>query len=313
MCKNEHLWCKMATIDLNLIRAFCAVHETGSFSLAAQRLGVPRSTVSRAVAALEEALDLSLFHRTTRTVTTTAAGRQLFDRAAPSLAALESSISDLPEREESPSGLLRITSTGDLGSVVLAEAATRFTTRYPGTQVELHLTATVVDLVRDGFDMALRVSSAGSLRDSALIARKVGSVCFQLYAAPSYLARRGVPRAPEELGEHDWVSFRGAGPMTLSAEKARFRVAAPTRVSCDDMFCAREVLRCGGGIGALPSFVADGDVAAGTLARVLPRWTAATGSVFVVHVGRRHVPRKVTAFRELLLELLRQRPLSATG
>lgn len=299
----------MATIDLNLVRAFVAVHDAGSFSAAANRLGVPRSTVSRAVSALEDSLGVLLFHRTTRKVATTEAGLALAGRVAPSLASLEASLSDLPEREEVPSGTLRVTATVDLATTVLAEAVTRFVARYPDTQVELHLTNAVIDLVRDGFDIALRIS-ARALRDSTLVARKVGAVVFQLYASPTYLARRGTPRAPADLREHDWVAFRGAAPMQLSTSKATSVVAARTRVTADDMFFAREVLRTGGGIGALPSFVADRDVTDGVLARVLPRWVAQTGTVLLVHPSRRHVPRKVTAFRDVLLEMLRQRPLS---
>jgi DNA-binding transcriptional LysR family regulator len=300
----------MATIDLNLVRAFVAVHDTGSFSAAANRLGVPRSTVSRAVSALEDALGVLLFHRTTRKVATTAAGLALFHRVAPPLVTLDTSLADLPDREEVPSGTLRVTATSDIGTAVLAEVVTRFTARYPDTQVELHFTNDVVDLIRAGFDLALRISR-GPLGDSSLIARKVGVVLFQLYAAPSYLARTGTPRTPADLRDHDMVAFRGAPALQLSTAKSKSVVAARTRVTCDDMFFAREVLRTGGGIGALPTFIVDDDLASGVLARVLPRWVATAGAVYLVHPSRRHVPRKVTAFRDLLFEMLRQRPLSA--
>ena len=300
----------MATIDLNLVRAFIAVHDTGSFSNAAARLGVPRSTVSRAVAALEESLGILLFHRTTRKVSPTTASAALYDRVAPSLAALELSLSDLPEREKAPSGLLRVTTTVDLGAAVLAEAVTRFTTRYPSTQVEVHLTNKLVDLAAEGFDLALRVF-VGPLRDSPLIARKVGTINLRLYASPAYVARRGAPRTPEELASYDWVGFVGTSPVYLTQPGSRTAVDVHTRVASDDMSFLREVLKQGAGIGTLPSFAADADVAAGTLVRVLPQWVVTTGTVYLMHPGRKHVPRKVTAFRDLLTEMLRQRPLSA--
>lgn len=308
----EHLWCTMATIDLNLLRAFVTVYETGSFSSAADRLGVPRSTVSRAVAALEESLGIVLFHRTTRKVSASTAGVALYDRVVPSLAALEASLMDLPERKDAPSGLLRVTSTADLGTMVLAEAVTRFTARYPGTQVEVHLTSKIVDLVRDGFDLALRVSGS-SLRDSALVARKVGTLEIRLYASPAYLARRGAPRSLEELKNHDWVGFQGAPPALLTGAGSKAAVDAVPRVTANDMFFVREVLKTGAGVGALPSFMADAEVAAGTLARVMPHWLARTGTVYLVHPGRKHLPRKLTAFRELLTEMLRQRPLAVSA
>lgn len=299
----------MAPIDLNRLHAFVAVHSGGSFSAAAARLGVPRSTVSRAVAALEASLDVRLFARTTRQVKTTAAGLALYDRVAPSLSKLETSLRELPRQEESPSGLLRITTIADLGTIVLAEAVSRYTARYPATQVELHFGHEVVDLVKDGFDLALRVLTRPP-RSSTLVARKVGTVVVQLYAAPAYLARRPPPRSPAELRDYDWVSFAGSRGMGELVRHRDLR-AVKARVTCQDAFFAREVLRTGGGIGVLPSFLADADVAAGTLVRVLPRWFMRTGTVRMVQPSRQHVPRKVTAFAELLLEMLRQRPMSS--
>lgn len=309
MLGNAHLWCTMATIDLNLMHAFVAVHDTGSFSRAAERLGVPRSTVSRAVAALEESLGVSLFHRTTRKVSTSTAGAALYDRVAPAVNALVASLAELPEREEEPSGTLRLTSTVDLGSAVLAEAVARFTARYPHTEVEVHLSNTMVDLVRDGFDLALRISMK-PLRDSTLVARKVGAFAIQIYASPTYLARKGAPRAPEELEDHDWVGFRGVPRVLQLGPDSLASVKNHPRITCDDMFFAREAMKAGVGIGSLPSFMGDPEVTAGTLVRVMPRWVSFTGSVYLVHPGGKHVPRKVTAFSELVRELLRQRPLA---
>lgn len=301
-----------APIDLNLLRAFAAVHASGSFSAAATALGVPRSTVSRAVAALEEQLKLSLFQRTTRKVTTTPVGRSLFERVAPQLDGLASALVDLPEAAGTPSGLLRLTATPDLGSVVLTEAVARYVRRYPETQVELVLTARVVDLVRESFDLALRVATT-QLKGSSLVARKVGHIVLQLYASPAYLARRPAPRSPAEVSEHEWAAYDTL-PLTLTLTSARGskRVVAPApRVRSNDMFFQREALRAGCGLGVLPSFLADADVANGALSRVLPDWVVLSGNVLLVHAAHRHLPRKVAAFRELLLELLRQRPISS--
>jgi len=163
-------------------------------------------------------------------------------------------------------------------------------------QVELRLSNQVLDLEREKIDLALRVSPA-RVRNSSLIMRKVGVVSLQLYASPSYLARRGAPRSLAELPQHDWVGLRGAPPMKGAPQLA-------PRILCDDMFFARQVLRAGAGIGILPSFIAGEDLTSGALARVLPRWGTQTGRVMLVHPSRRHVPRRVTAFRDLLLEML---------
>lgn len=300
MVKNCHLWCVSAPIDLNLVRAFVGVHETGSFSAAAEQLGVPRSTVSRAVSALEQVTGVLLFHRTTRKVTTTAAGVALFDRVAPSLANLEASLSDLPDAAPAPTGTLRLTTSVDLGTTVVAEAVARFAARYPETRVEVHLGRAVVDLVREGFDLALRFAP-GPLRDSSMVARKIGAVALQLYASPAYLGRRGTPRSLAELQGHESVALGGARDSPLDRP----------RIVCDDKFFAREVLRGGGGIGLLPSYLVDADLASGALVRVLPRWELRRGAVYLVQPGRKHVPARVSAFSALLVELFRQRPLSA--
>lgn len=298
----------MATIDLNLVRACLYVHELGSFSAAAQKLQVPRSTVSRSVATLEQALGVALFHRTTRTVKTTAAGLALLDRAKAPLQALEASLLEVPRRDDAPSGVLRITTTADLATVVLAPVIARYLARYPEVSVELILSSEVIDMVREDCDLALRIAR-GALRDSTLIARKIGVLHLRLYAAPSYLARRGTPRSPAELREHDWVALDTIKPLPMVSREAQRKLIARRRVRCNDMFMVRALTCAGAGISVLPTFLADADVAAGSLVRVLPRWFEQPGHVYIVQPNRKHVPRKVSAFRELLGETLRAHPL----
>ncbi|MET0283586.1 MAG: LysR family transcriptional regulator [Polyangiales bacterium] len=298
----------MATIDLNLVRALVAVHESGSFSGAATRLGVPRSTVSRAVSALEDTLGVLLFQRTTRQVVTTPAGVALVDRVRPSLTGLERALADVPEADEEPTGTLRITTTADLGATFLADVVTRFVARYPQVDVQVHLNTSLVDLVAGGFDLALRIAN-GPQRDSSLVVRKVGAVKFQLFAAASYLARRGAPRNADDLNAHELVWLPGA-PWPFR-ERGRKRTPTVTpRVQADEMFFMRALIRAGSGIGGLPSFLAADDLTAGTLVRVLPRYSFETGTVYFAHPARKHVPRRVTVFQELALEMLRRGPLA---
>ncbi len=298
-----------APIDLNLLRAFAAVHAKGSFSGAATELGVPRSTISRAVAALEEQVAAPLFQRTTRKVTTTPLGRELFERVAPQLASLSSALSSLPQQSAGVSGTLRVTATHDLGTMVLAEAISRFVRRYPDARVEVELTDRLVDLGRDEFDLALRLF-AKRPKSSSLVGRKVGTVLLQLFGSPSYLARHPAPRTPAEVSEHDWVTY-GRLPLTLTTASGKERdVTAEPRVRGNDMFFQRELLRNGCGLGVLPTFMAAEDVASGALVRVLPDWVVFSSSVLLVHPPHKQLPRKVSAFQELLLELLRQRPIS---
>jgi DNA-binding transcriptional LysR family regulator len=297
-----------APIDLNLVRAFVAVHETASFSRAAERLGLPRSTVSRAISALEDALGLSLFRRTTRTVATTDEGRRLFERVAPDLASLEVSLADLPDREDAMAGTLRLTAIPDLASAILTDAVSRFAARWPRVDVDLRLTGELVDLARDNIDLALRVQLRAP-RVTSLVTRRVGAIAVQLYAAPGYLARRGVPRDLDDFEGHDWITFRGAAPLRPTSPWGT-ELRPRRRIACDDMRFAADLVRGGVGVGALPSFLVGEDLVSGTLVRVLPRVVLGTAAVYLVRPARTHVPARVTAFRDLVLDLLRQRPLA---
>ena len=189
---------------------------------------------------------------------------------------------------------------------VLAETAARFTARYPSADVDVHLSTDVVDLVKEGFDLALRISS-GPLKDSTLVTRRLGSVVIALYASQAYLARKGAPRNPSDLDAHDWVAYRGLPPLILSGTE-RNRIKVRPRITCADMVFARAAIVHGGGIGALPMFLAEPELIAGRLVRILPRWVSRTGTVNLVRPGNKHVPRRVLAFTEVLTELLRQRP-----
>jgi DNA-binding transcriptional LysR family regulator len=298
-------------MDLNLLTVFEAVGRTRSFSAGARELGIPKSSASRAVARLEAELGVQLLLRTTRQVSPTAAGTALYDRIVPILASVRAALGELPEREEAPAGELRVTAPVDLGVLFLAEVVTRFTARYPAVSVDLHLTGRLVDLVAERFDVALRV--AERLRDSTLVARRVAAIQLRLYASPLYLARRGTPRGEADLADHDWVEFR-SGPQRLRAAGLDALGIAPrARIHADDMLFVRDAARAGAGIALLPAFTAEPEVVAGRLVRVLPRFERVTGWLHVVTPAAKHVPRKVTAFRGLVLELLRARGFLAAG
>ncbi|MEO6420504.1 MAG: LysR substrate-binding domain-containing protein [Polyangiaceae bacterium] len=298
----------MGTIDLNLLPLFAAVAETFSFSAAAEKLGLPKSSVSRGIASLEEEMGVRLFHRTTRHVALSTAGAALLDRISSPLALLQESVGALPELEEEPSGRLRVTAAVDFGATVLAEIVTRFVARYPKVDLDLRLTNARVDLVAAGFDVALRIATT-PLKDSALVARNAGVVTLQLYASPSYLALRGMPRAPRDLAAHSWVLFPTMRTLRLAGPGKPVTIVPEGRIQCDDMFFVREALRHGSGIGMLPSFLADGDVSGGHLVRVLPRWNVPTGQLWLIYHGAVHLPRKVLAFRDFVLDALKLRPL----
>lgn len=290
-------------MELDLLAVFEAVARTKSFSAAAKELGLPKSTVSRGVARLEKDLEAQLLFRTTRQVSLTGTGTALYDRTTPLLRQLRDAVGELPERrEEAPSGVLRVTAPVDLGVLFLAEAIARYTLRYPAVSVDLSLSGRVVDLVAERFDVALRVAS--KLADSTLVVRKVIPVIFGAYASPIYLARRGLPRTEEDLDGHDWVRFKG-GPQKLNVKGAAAPAPAHARVSCDDLLFARDAVRAGAGLGFLPAVIAEGEVLAGRLVRVVPKLERQAGWLHIVTPATKYVPPKVAAFRDLVIEMLR--------
>ncbi|HUK66451.1 MAG TPA: LysR family transcriptional regulator [Anaeromyxobacteraceae bacterium] len=300
-------------MDLNRLAVFEAVVRTASFSAAASELALAKSSVSRSIARLEADLGVQLLFRTTRRVVPSAAGAALYERVTPLLGEVRSALGELPEGKEEPAGTLRVTAPVDLGELLLAEAVTRYTARYPAASVELHLTGRMVDLVAEGFDVALR--AAPSLKDSTLVVRRAAPIVMRLFASPSYLARRGVPRSEAELALHDWVEFR-SGPRRGPSRPARPEARGPSprgRIACDDLLFARHVLRASAGIGLLPTFVAEPDVSQGTLVRVLPHFERRAGYLHLVTPGARHVPHKVKAFRDLVLEVVKARQLGVVS
>jgi DNA-binding transcriptional LysR family regulator len=297
-------------MDLNLLTTFEAVARTTSFSAAARELRLPKSSVSRGIARLEADLGVQLVFRTTRQVSLSAAGTALFDRVSPLLRSVKAALGEVPEREELPSGRLRVTAPVDLGVLFLAEVVTRYTARYPSVSVDLHLTGRVVDLVAEGFDVALRAATA--LKDSSLVARRAAALVSRVYVSPLYPARRGTPRTEADLAGHEWVVFRPAPErLRVTAPPEAKGVVPRGRVVCDDIVFVRDAVRAGAGLGLIPGFIAAPDVVAGTLVRVVPRYESHSGWLHVVTPAAKHVPRKVTAFRDLVLELLRSRVAAA--
>ena len=284
--------------DLNLLPIFTAVVEATSMSAAARRLRVPKSTVSRAILALEHSLGAQLFHRTTRSVTLTSAGRILYERALPLVASLREFTATLPEGDGIAAGQLTITTPRDVAVTWLSAALADFSRRHP--QIRWHVIPTEhpMDLVQEGIDVGLRI--ARKLADPALVARKLSAIEFGLYAAPSYVTRRGAPRSVDDLPEHDWVELR----------TPKFRVSSMVgqvgeiRASSDDMMFVWTAVKQGLGIGTLPTFLADRSVLSHELTRIIPSWSLEPGSLYLVHPYRDRVPRKVAAFRDFMMSYL---------
>ena len=289
--------------DIEEVVAFLRVAETGSFTTAGQRLGVPKSTVSRRVARLEDKLGVQLLHRTTRALNLTEAGALFNEQAGRALAGLEDATQAAREGRETPRGHLRITAPMDIGAGSLASIVSGFTREFPEVTVEMVLTDRTLDLVAEGLDLGLR--GAAALPDSSLVARKLASLEVHLVASPEYAKTRGLPRTPAELGEHELALMRmnnGRGKLQLHrGDAAPEELAVRAAVSANGFAFLHAAALAGGYIATLPDMRALSEIHMGRLVRVLPEYTVGTGNVFLVHPAAKVLPAKARAFRDYLL------------
>lgn len=296
-----------ATGSLDEIAVFVHVVQAGSFTAAAKQRHVPKSTLSRAVSRLEETVQARLLQRSSRKIALTEAGRVFYDRAAPHIAGLRDAAEAL-DADDQPQGTLRITAAPDAGDGFLGEILVRFTARYPLVNVEVDLSTRTHNLIEEGFDAGIR--AAIQIDDASLVARRMLSSDMQLFAAPAYLARRGTPAAPEDLASHECVLFRpvdGRSTWIFNGPGGEERTVDVTgRIGGSDFAFLHTVLRAGAGIGMMPSFLATAAIAEGTLQRVLPEWSRTSATLYFVYPASRHVPRKVIAFRDFVLETFGQ-------
>lgn len=290
----------MPDLDLNDVAAFVRVVENSGFAKAARELGVPTSTVSRAVARLEENVGTRLLHRTTRNLSVTSEGHAFHQRVAPLISSLKDAGRTLGGGGKEPEGSLRITAPNDLGSAFLSEEVVRFADRYPLLQVELVLTNRKVNLVSEGIDVAVR---AGRLESSSLVARKVGTLEVELYASPSYAERNRLPSTLAELSRHKIVGFGardGKVSWQLDGPRGQETIELSCRIACDDFGFVRAAAIAGGGIGLIPRVIALSEVQSGRLVRVLPEYGQRGAPLTVIYPSARQVPPKVSAFRDFL-------------
>jgi DNA-binding transcriptional LysR family regulator len=285
-------------MDLNEILVFARVAQAGSFTAAAVQLGMPKSTVSRKVSDLEERLKARLLQRTTRRLSLTDVGRTYYDYCARIVGEIEDGERAVSRLQESPRGLLRV--TAPINVAFLGPIVGDYLKRYPEVRLDLFCTARAVDLVEERFDLGIR---AGTLADSTLIARSLGSARWFLVATPAYLKTRGRPRSPDDLKKHDCLLF-GAGidnaSVRLEKADASVQVALSARLMVTDMDVLHAVAAAGRGIALLPASRCAEDLRARRLERVLPGWNAPATAVHVVYPSTRHMSPKVKTFVEHL-------------
>jgi DNA-binding transcriptional LysR family regulator len=292
-------------MTLEQLRILVKVVQSGSFTRAAELLGTQKSHVSRVVAQLEAELGAKLLERTTRTLSVTEVGREVFERAVGIATAVDDTVRLVQNVQGEPRGALRLTCGVEFGMLAVSGWIDEYLAAHPLVTAEVEYTSRVIDLVHEGFDLAIRV---GALPASRLVARPLGRIEYALFACPQYLQRQGTPKAPDALRDHSLVMFSGAtqrrGWQLVpegGSEADAVRVDGPARLRVNNSFAVRDALLRSLGIGQLPLLIAAEPVAAGRLLPVLPRWQPPAVPVHAVYPSNRYLSPKVRAFIDLAL------------
>ena len=257
--------------DLEAWAIFAAVVEHRSFSAAAEAVGLSKATVSKAVSRLEAQLGVSLFHRTSRRLALTEAGRPLADHAARIVQEAQAAEETARCGAHLPAGRVRMAAPMSFGLQNVAPLIADFLLEYPMIEIDLHLSDARVDIVAEGFDVALRIAN---LPDSSLRARRLCSIAAHLVAAPAYLERHGVPTHPAQFGEHRLLGYTNvAGPWRFQGKDgSETSVKASGPLSANSGTALLPALVAGLGIARLPAFIVGEALAAGEVVELLPDW-----------------------------------------
>lgn len=280
--------------------AFVRTTEAGSFSAASRIIGSSQSAVSKSVGALERRLGVKLIQRSTRTLSLTAEGQAYYERVAPLLRAIEDA-EDVVQVAATARGLIRVSAPQELGRMLIAPWSTRFLGEYPDVSLELAVTDRFVDIIREGYDVAIRM---GTLADSDLSSRKIGEIRFVLAASPDYVAHHGLPTDVSALSQHAFLRYVASGRPWPYILADGTQLPATGRFVTDDSGSIREAALSGAGIAYLLHVTVAQDLADGRLVEVLPELDFPKLPVFAVHAFGRQLPVRARLFIDQLSERL---------
>jgi DNA-binding transcriptional LysR family regulator len=294
----------MMMMDLNQTRVFVEVVRAGGFAAAARRLGLPKSTVSARVQALEARLGAQLLKRSTRHLALTAEGSAYFETVAGAVDTLVDAEAATTAEQGVLSGTIRFTAPLEFPREALTMALAGFTRDHPHIRFEVSLTNQPLDLVTGNIDLALRGGEPGG---AGLIVRKVGEIAWGLYASPHYLERCGRPEALEDLARHDLLLFTSPSRSRVLRAGEPLHGLEP-RIASDNFAFLRRLAVAGAGIAAIPHPMVERDVARGRLERVLDAWTGEPSALHIVFPSRRDMTPRVKTFADHLAQALAGEP-----
>ena len=287
----------MNNVELELMGLFATVVEQGSFTGAAEVLGMPKSSVSQKISRLESQLGVRLLQRTTRRLSLTPQGELYVEHCQGLLALARSANLAMARLRSAPAGRVRITAPEATGTLLLGKILAEFRALYPEVVLELTLSDEQLDLVGEGYDLALR---AAPLKDSSLICRRIGQVPRHLVAAPDYLARHGEPQQLSELGRHACLVHSALPTWPLQEGGWRPRGACIS----NSLLALRELSLNGGGIALLPDHVCQGDLIKGMLQKVLPNHPIPPNPFYLIYPSREHLAPALRSLMDFVADRL---------
>jgi DNA-binding transcriptional LysR family regulator len=290
------------------LRAFTKVVQRGSFSKAADELRLSRSAVSKYVLDLEKELGVQLLHRTTRSASPTEHGQGYYERCAAILAELDEADGAVGRLQTEPRGVLRVNAPMSFGTLHLGRALGDFIEKYPELRIELILTDQLINPVQEGFDVTLRI---GEMVSSSLVARKIVPARRVVCAAPEYLARRGTPTHPRELGGYDCLNYgylATGNQWKLTGPDGDHWVQVPWRLCTNNAEVLRDAAIKGRGIALLPTFIVGADLQQGALLTILPDFVAPEMTLHAIYSPTRQLTAKSRVFIDFLVERFGGRP-----
>jgi len=294
---------------LDCDRMFLAVYETGSFSLAARRLGVSSGQASKLVSRLEAELGVQLLSRTTRAISPTEVGRAYYERARALIAEFDALDDSVRSAAGEASGRLALTAPSSFGVRQLMPALIRFAEAYPKIRLDVSFSDRVVNLLDEGFDAAVRV---GAPDDSSYIARKICAMRVAAVASPAYLARAGIPERPEDLAQHECIIDTNRREPTQwrfhAADGSVLRVPVEGRLRFSNGEACVAAAEAGLGVACAPTFLAGPRLREGALRLLLPAFEDERAGVFALYPASRHLAAKVRALIEHLVTEFRGVP-----
>lgn len=287
---------------IDAFRAFARVIETGNFTAVARELGVSQPTISKRIAAAEAYFGVLLFARTTRKLRPTTDGLRLYEHVRRILDALEIAETESGRPAEEPAGEFRIAVPASFGQAVLVPKLGRYLSRYPDVTLDLHLSEAVVDLVAEGLELGIRI---GELPSSTLVARRFAYAERWVVASDAYLAGRTAPRMPEDLTDHDCIAYTGFKPperWVFDSEFGRRVVDVTGPLAADNADAIAGAVKAGLGIGLLPSWLLEREVADGSVRVLLPDFAPPALPIHAIYPDRRWLSLRARSFIAFLIE-----------